>query len=57
MTDKERDFIFMQAEGIIKQYMPHTYSQPEYIIDIATEITEWVMKYIEDKCENCGGLL
>ena len=57
MTDKERDSIFMQAEGIIKQYMPHAYSQPEYINDIATEITEWVMKYIEDKCENCGGLL
>lgn len=50
MTDKKKDFIFVQIENILKQYLPHGYSEPQYINDIATEITDWISEY-EDKNE------
>jgi len=57
MEDKQRDIIFNKMEGILKEYLPHSYSEPEYVNDMATEITDWVVKHMENKCDNCGGLL
>ena len=55
MTEKERDIVFTEVEARLRLFIPH--SQDTYINDTATELTDWILKYIEDKCENCGGLL
>ena len=49
MTDKERDIIFIKTESILKSYLPHSYSEPEYVNDMATELTEWCMEHIENQ--------
>ena len=54
--NKEIDVIFPQIEGILKQYLPHSYSEPEYVNDIATELIDWVVKHIEDKQEEIKNL-
>jgi len=47
MTDKERDIVFVQMESVLKSYLPHSYSEPEYVNDMATELTGWCMERME----------